>query len=104
MRRSVQPHCPTAMTCCFFPSLTILARSAESLTASPPRQRLERLLPMAGFQVSIYGRFWVSTEGVEVESVVQAVGRVQQPSVVPPDQVAKLLALFILVLGRSYAT
>jgi hypothetical protein len=23
----------------------------------------ERLLPMAGFQLSIYGRFWVSTEG-----------------------------------------
>src|SRR3989454_4609959 len=62
MRRSVQPNCPRAMTCCFFASLKILAMSAERLTASPPRQRLERLLPMAGFQVSIYGRFWVSTE------------------------------------------
>jgi len=40
----------------------MLAMSAEGLTALPPRQRLERLLPMAGFQVSIYGRFWVSTE------------------------------------------
>src|SRR5438309_88904 len=62
MRRSVQPNCPRAMTCCFFASLKILAMSAERLTALPPRQRLERLLPMAGFQVSIYGRFWVSTE------------------------------------------
>src|SRR2546426_8331417 len=62
MRRSVQPNCPRAMTCCFFASLKILAMSAERLTASPPRQRLERLLPMAGFQVSIYVRFWVSTE------------------------------------------
>src|SRR5207245_5167532 len=64
MRRSVQPNCPRAMTCCFFASLKILAMSAERLTALPPRQRLERLLPMAGFQVSIYGRFWVSTEGL----------------------------------------
>src|SRR5712691_4291660 len=62
MRRSVQPNCPRAMTCCFFASLKILAMSAEGLTAPPPRQRLERLLPMAGFQVSSYGRFWVSTE------------------------------------------
>ena len=30
----------------------------------PPRQRLERLPSMAGFEVSTYGRFWVSTEAV----------------------------------------
>jgi hypothetical protein len=47
---------------CFFASLKMFALSAEGLTAPPPRQRLERLRPMAGFQVSIYGRFWVSTE------------------------------------------
>ncbi len=40
----------------------MLAMPAEGRTAPPPRQCLERLLPMAGFQVSIYGRFWVSTE------------------------------------------
>src|SRR5712692_5508190 len=62
MRRSVQPNWPRAMTCCFFASLKMLAMLAEGRTAPPPRQRLERLLPMAGFQVSIYGRFWVSTE------------------------------------------
>src|SRR5712692_801811 len=62
MRRSVQPNCPRAMTCCFFASLKMLAMPAEGRTAPPPRQCLERLLPMAGFQVSIYGRFWVSTE------------------------------------------
>src|SRR2546426_5250767 len=63
MRRSVQPNCPRAMTCCFFASLKMLAMAAEGPQSPPPRQRLERLLPMAGFQVSIYGRFWVSTEG-----------------------------------------
>jgi hypothetical protein len=29
----------------------------------PPRQRLEHLLVVAGFAVSMGGRFWVSTEG-----------------------------------------
>jgi hypothetical protein len=67
MRRSVQPNCPRAMTCCFFASLKMLAMPAEGLTAPPPRQRLERLLPMAGFQLSIYGRFWVSTEDSDTE-------------------------------------
>src|SRR3989442_1941851 len=64
MRRSVQPNCPRAMTCCFFVSLKMLAMPAEGPRSLPPRQRLERLLPMAVFQVSMYGRFWVSTEGL----------------------------------------
>jgi len=50
------------MTCCFFVSLKMLAMPEEGPRSRPPRQRLERLLSMAGFQVSIYGRFWVSTE------------------------------------------
>src|SRR5262245_16550199 len=62
MRRSVQPSCPRAMTWCFFASLKMLAMPAQGPWSPSPRQRLERLLPMAGFQVSIYGRFWVSTE------------------------------------------
>jgi tetratricopeptide (TPR) repeat protein len=45
------------------PSLKMLAMPAQRPWSPSPRQRLERLLPMAGFQVSIYGRFWVSTEG-----------------------------------------
>src|SRR5712692_3346145 len=70
MRRSVQPNCPRAMTCCFFASLKMLAMPAEGRTAPPPRQCLERLLPMAGFQVSIYGRFWVSTEGMKLSAYI----------------------------------
>src|SRR2546426_4224925 len=62
MRRSVQPNCPRAMTCCFFVSLKMLAMPAEGPRSLAPRQRLERLLPMAVFQVSMYGQFWVSTE------------------------------------------
>jgi hypothetical protein len=41
----------------------MLAMLAQEPSSLAPRQRLERLLPMAGFQVSMYGRFWVSTEG-----------------------------------------
>src|SRR4029450_13100837 len=63
IRRSVQPNCPRAMTWCFFASLKMLAMLAQEPSSLAPRQRLERLLPMAGFQVSMYGRFWVSTEG-----------------------------------------
>src|SRR6266566_5230500 len=66
MRRSVQPNWPRAMTCRFFASLKMFAMPAEGRTPPPPRQRLERLLPMAGFQLSIYGGFWVSTEAFQV--------------------------------------
>jgi hypothetical protein len=31
------------------------------------RQRLGRLCVVAGFQVSIDGRFWVSTEGIKMQ-------------------------------------
>src|SRR3989442_11796247 len=78
MRRSVQPNWPRAMTCRFFASLKMFAMPAEGRTPPPPRQRLERLLPMAGFQLSIYGRFWVSTEA-EAERDQQAVHATPAP-------------------------
>jgi len=61
----------------------MLAMSAERLIAPPPRQRLERLLPMAGFQVSSYGRFWVSTEALLTSAAITAPspGTVEQSSV-----------------------
>src|SRR5437867_12160355 len=62
MRRSVQPSCPSARTCFLLSSLKMLVMLARATTVPPPRQRLERLLPMAGFEVSTYGRIWVSTE------------------------------------------
>src|SRR6266508_1951734 len=62
MRRSVQPSWPSARTCFLLSSLKMLVMLARGTTIPPPRQRLERLLPMAGFEVSTYGRIWVSTE------------------------------------------
>jgi hypothetical protein len=45
-------------------SLKMLVMRRDGPQSLAPRQRLERLLPMAGFEVSIYGRIWVSTEVV----------------------------------------
>src|SRR5438445_4462345 len=69
MRRSVQPNWPRAMTCRFIASLKMFAMPAGGRTPPPQRQRLERLLPMAGFQLSIYGGFWESTEGLPASSL-----------------------------------
>jgi len=63
MRRSVPAQLPEGNNCCFFASLKMLAMPAEGPRSLPPRQRLEHLLPVAGFQASIYGLFGVSTEG-----------------------------------------
>ena len=61
IRRSVHPSRPKAITCCFFSSFKTLAISAEAI-ASRRSQCPGVGLPMAGFQVIIYGRFWVITE------------------------------------------
>ena len=62
MRRNDQPSRPSAMTWCFLSSLKTLLMPGEAACALAWRQRLGRLCVVAGFQVSIDGRFWVSTE------------------------------------------
>jgi len=39
-----------------------VGHAAQGALLPPPRQRPERLPAMAGFQLSMYGRFWASTE------------------------------------------
>src|SRR5256885_654443 len=63
MRRSVQPNIPNAMTCCFFDSFKTLLMPTEP-TRSVAINVSKRLLPLAGFQVIIIGRFWVITEEI----------------------------------------
>ena len=63
MRRSGQPSRPNATTCSRFAALkTLLIRPRELISRGrvnvPKRSR-----PLAGFQLSTNGRFWVSTEG-----------------------------------------
>src|SRR4051794_40670423 len=60
MRLSGQPSRPSAMTCCRFSSLKTLLTSMEGNPSI-----VLNVLPflLAGFQLSLIGRFWVSPEG-----------------------------------------
>src|ERR1700693_6217703 len=60
MRRKDHPSFPSAMTCCFFSSLKTLLMSTE-----PTRALVAVNVPgftVAGFEVTFYGRFWVTPE------------------------------------------
>src|SRR5262249_49659892 len=60
MRRKDHPSFPRAITCCFFSSLKTLLMPREPIRAS-----LGVNVPgflMAGFQVTLYGRFWLTAE------------------------------------------
>ena len=61
MRRSDQPSRPSAMTCCFFSSLKTLLTSTEG-NPSVGFNVLDVSSPLAGFQVTLIGRFWVTPE------------------------------------------
>src|SRR3989442_6629320 len=64
MRRSDHPSRPSAITCCRFSALKTLAILAAG--AEPTAQvNVSTPGPLAGFQVSINGRFWVSTEDMK---------------------------------------
>src|ERR1700687_903403 len=62
MRRSGHPSRPNAMTCCRFCSLKTFAIPAARHASSAYVNVLAHRFPLAGFQVSTFGRFWVSTE------------------------------------------
>src|SRR5215831_4570487 len=62
MRRSDQPNRPNTMTCCFFSSFKTLLTSTEGNPLAFVVNVLDCGLSLAGFQVIIYGRFWVFTE------------------------------------------
>src|SRR5215472_7340558 len=61
MRRKDHPSFPSAITCCFFSSLKTLLMPKEPIKAP-----LGVNVPgsaMAGFQLTLYGRIWVTPEG-----------------------------------------
>src|SRR5271166_4599468 len=60
MRRKGHPSFPSAMTCCFFSSLKTLLMPTEPIRA-PVGVNVPGL-PMAGFQLTLHGRIWVTTE------------------------------------------
>src|ERR1700735_4840397 len=61
MRRSGHPSRPRAMTCCFFASLKTLLIPTKA-TALRRNQRPRASFPLAGFEVTLIGRFWVTPE------------------------------------------
>jgi hypothetical protein len=71
MRRNDQPSRPSAMTCCFLPSLKTLLMPGEAPCALARRQRLGRLSVVAGLRVSIDCRFRVSTEDGTTRSTLE---------------------------------
>src|SRR5581483_12165815 len=61
MRRKGHPSRPRAMTCCFFASLKTLLIPTKA-TALRRNQRPRASFPLAGFEVTLIGRFWVAPE------------------------------------------
>src|SRR3989442_9551361 len=73
MRRSDHPSRPSAITCSRFSALKTLAIPAAG---AKPTAHVNVSAPgaaLAGFQVSINGRFWVSTEANGITPAEQAV-------------------------------
>src|SRR5213593_1142575 len=63
MRRSDHPRRPSAITRCRFSALKTLAIPAAGVQPTAQVNVSAPGAALAGFQVSINGRFWVSTEG-----------------------------------------
>src|SRR5271157_3176975 len=61
MRRSGHPSRPRAMTCCFFASLKTLLISTKAKCLTP-KSTSRASFSLAGFQVTLIGRFWVTPE------------------------------------------
>src|ERR1700693_5659106 len=59
MRRSGHPSRPRAITCCFFASLKTLLISTKA-TCLTPKSTSRASFSLAGFQVTLIGRFWVT--------------------------------------------
>jgi hypothetical protein len=72
MRRKGHPSFPSAMTLLFFFCAQDIAHAQGAYKRSP-RSQCPGLLPLAGFQVTLIGWFWVTPEGcAEVGSVAFA--------------------------------
>src|ERR1700733_3267863 len=61
MRSSGHPSRPRAITCCFFASFKTLLISTKA-TCLTPKSTSRASFSLAGFQVTLIGRFWVTPE------------------------------------------
>src|SRR5947209_10698436 len=60
--RSDHPSRPNAITCCFFSSFKTLLTLTEGSRPHVKINVLNAWLSLAGFEVTLYGRFWVTPE------------------------------------------
>src|ERR1700733_9243931 len=61
MRRSGHPSRPKAITCCFLASVKTLLISTKA-TRLTPKSTSRASFSLAGFQVTLIGRLWVTPE------------------------------------------
>src|SRR3989442_829852 len=64
--RSDHPSRPNAITCCFFSSFKTLLTLTEGSRPHVKINVLNAGLSLAGFEVTLYGRFWVTPEGITI--------------------------------------
>src|SRR5258708_11143156 len=74
MRRSGHPSRPRAITCCFFASLKTLLISTKAKCLTP-KSTSRASFSLAGFQVTLIGRFWVTPEVNREEGRVECLGQ-----------------------------
>src|SRR5438876_12259591 len=86
MRRSDHPSRPSAITCCRFSALKTLPIPAAGVQPTAQVNVSAPGAALAGFQVSINGRFWVSTEVTQQPLLARREGRSVEgaPRVHPP--------------------
>src|SRR5580693_6073211 len=70
MRRSGHPSRPRASTCCFLASFKTLLISTKA-TCLTPKSTSRASFSLAGFQVTLIGRFWVTPEVYDTFSPLQ---------------------------------
>src|SRR5437899_7323652 len=83
MRRSDHPSRPSAITCCRFSALKTLAIPAAGVQPTAQVNVSTLGAALAGFQVSINGRCWASTEVLEslaatLDGLFESLGRHQR--------------------------
>src|SRR5271165_7025702 len=66
MRRSDLPSGPSAMICCLICSFKRCSRRRRVLALTPELTSWFSGVSLAGFEVTLYGRFWVNPRGSEL--------------------------------------
>ncbi len=73
MRRNGHPSRPRAITCCRFASLKTLLISTKAKCLAP-KSTSRASFSLAGFQVTLIGRFWVTPEDSDIAALTRQAG------------------------------